>query len=312
MGRRVLGLSLAAVLIASSTAWTQDRPDFSGTWTAASDPGAPAPTGKPAPPVFGPQVSITHQGQSLVLTRTFIGSPATIAYTLDGSETTSRMPGRLCEPDSGATWNASWDGNAVTLALVGAMPPSGKPVKMDVRSTLRLESNDTLRVEMAARTPAQTAPRVTTTVYKRSGPPPPAPPPAQKARATIAQVAWISGTWVGAGGSSTFEERWTPTAAGSMMAISRTLRDGAMSAFEFLCIVERDGGLVYVAMPNGRQPATDFTLTKIEPDSALFENPTHDFPKMIRYTKRPDGSLEATIAGEGGQKPQTFVFKKQE
>ena len=35
-----------------------------------------------------------------------------------------------------------------------------------------------------------------------------------------------------------------------------------MTAFEFLCIVERNGGLVYTAMPNARMPATDFTLTQ--------------------------------------------------
>jgi hypothetical protein len=31
-----------------------------------------------------------------------------------------------------------------------------------------------------------------------------------------------------------------------------------------------------------------------------FENPMHDFPKMIRYTKHADGSLEApsVMAGE--------------
>ena len=84
-----------------------------------------------------------------------------------------------------------------------------------------------------------------------------------------------------------------------MLAVSRTLRDGLMSAFEFLCIVERDGGLVYTAMPNGRTPATDFTLTKIDDTSATFENPAHDFPKMIRYTKRPDGSLEAVDQRRG-------------
>jgi Domain of unknown function (DUF6265) len=313
LGACVLGLGM--LLTASATAIAQERPDFSGTWTAVSDAAATTPTGKPAPPAYGAQFTIVHQGQTLTLTRTFAGSPATIVYTLDGSETTSRMPGRLCEPDSGATWTASWDGSAVTLAMVGAMPPSGKPIKMDVKSTLRLESSDTLRVEVTARSAAQnTAPRVTSTVYRKTGPPPPAAMSPQKTRATISQVAWISGTWIGTSysGTTTFEERWTPAAAGSMMAISRTLRDGAMSAFEFLCIVERDGGLVYVAMPNGRQPATDFTLTKIEPDTAVFENPAHDFPKMIRYAKRADGSLEATISGEGGQKPQTFVFKRQE
>ena len=95
-----------------------------------------------------------------------------------------------------------------------------------------------------------------------------------------------------------------------MLAVSRTIRDDVMSAFEFLCIVERDGGLVYTAMPNGRQPATDFTLTKIDDASATFENPEHDFPKMVRYTRRADGSLEAVIS-DGGQKAQTFVFKRE-
>ena len=123
-------------------------------------------------------------------------------------------------------------------------------------------------------------------------------------------MAWLAGVWNGAMGSSVIEERWTPSAGGSMLAVSRTIRDDVMSAFEFLCIVERDGGLVYTAMPNGRQPATDFTLTKIDETSATFENPEHDFPKMIRYTKRPDGALEAVVS-DGGQKAQTFVFRRE-
>ena len=128
----------------------------------------------------------------------------------------------------------------------------------------------------------------------------------------MAQVGWISGTWIGTTASgATVEERWTPAAIGSMMAISRTLRDNVMSAFEFLCIVERDGGLVYQAMPNGRSPATDFTATKVEGESVVFENPSHDFPKMIRYSRRADGMLEAVVSGAAGSKPQTFPFKRQ-
>ena len=84
-----------------------------------------------------------------------------------------------------------------------------------------------------------------------------------------------------------------------------------MNAFEFLCIVQRNGGLVYQAMPNARQPATDFTMTKLDGTSVTFENPAHDFPKMIRYTLAPDGTLEAVTSGSEKQKPQTFRFKKQ-
>jgi hypothetical protein len=39
-----------------------------------------------------------------------------------------------------------------------------------------------------------------------------------------------------------------------------------------------------------------------------FENPQHDFPKMIRYEKRPDGTLQAAISGAGGQREMSWVF----
>jgi hypothetical protein len=46
------------------------------------------------------------------------------------------------------------------------------------------------------------------------------------------------------------------------------------------------------------------------PNSLTFENPSHDFPKMIRYTLTPDGTLEAVVSGTDSQKPQTFRFQK--
>ena len=128
------------------------------------------------------------------------------------------------------------------------------------------------------------------------------------ARASIAQVAWIAGTWSGGANAATFEERWTPPAGGAMLAVSRTLKGDRMVAFEFLRIVERDGGLVYVAQPSGRPP-TDFVLTEVTADSATFENPSHDFPKMIRYAKRSDGRLEARIS-DGGPRAETFLFRR--
>ena len=93
-----------------------------------------------------------------------------------------------------------------------------------------------------------------------------------------------------------------------MLAVSRTLKGDRMVAFEFLRIVERDGGLVYVAQPNGRPP-TDFVLTEVTADSATFENPAHDFPKMIRYAKRADGALEARVS-DGGQRGETYIFRR--
>ena len=96
-----------------------------------------------------------------------------------------------------------------------------------------------------------------------------------------------------------------------MLATARTLRDGRMTGFEFLCISERDGTLVYTALPNGRAPATDFTLRDITADSVTFENPAHDFPKSIRYARLPDGSLETSVAGDGPGKPERVVLTRE-
>ena len=128
------------------------------------------------------------------------------------------------------------------------------------------------------------------------------------ARSSLAPLAWLAGIWIGGDGPVTFEEHWTPSAGGAMLAVSRTVKGDRLVAFEYLRIVERDGTLVYIAQPNGRTP-TEFTLTAVTADSVTFENPAHDFPKMIRYSRRADGSLEARVS-DGGQKAETFVFKK--
>jgi len=130
----------------------------------------------------------------------------------------------------------------------------------------------------------------------------------QKAPAVISDLKWLAGTWASDGKPVSNEERWTPPAGGAMLATSRTVKGDRMVAFEFLRIVERDGGLVYIAQPNGRPP-TDFVLTAKTAQSATFENPAHDFPKMIRYALRPDGVLEATVS-DGGKRAETFTFKR--
>ena len=140
-----------------------------------------------------------------------------------------------------------------------------------------------------------------------SGPQPAVRPAA--ARATLQQLAWLPGEWTGTMGGASIEERWTPPGGGAMLAVSRTIANDRLIAFEFLRIVERDGGLVYIAQPNG-QPPTEFVLTKIERGAATFENPAHDFPTTIRYAQREDGSLAATISGANGDKAQTFVFTR--
>lgn len=133
------------------------------------------------------------------------------------------------------------------------------------------------------------------------------------ARAVIGDIAWLAGAWVGTrgeGGATAIEERWSPPLGGSMLATSRTVRAGSLRAFEFLRIVERDGGLVYIAQPGGAKP-TEFVLTELSPTRAVFDNPRHDYPKRIVYELSVDGGLTATIGFTRGGTPRRFEFKRE-
>jgi hypothetical protein len=133
------------------------------------------------------------------------------------------------------------------------------------------------------------------------------------AKATIGDLAWLAGAWVGTRGTNgaiSFEERWSPPRGGAMLATSRTVAREKMSAFEFLRIIERDGGLVYVAQPNGAPP-TDFVLTELSPTRAVFDNPRHDYPKRIVYELPAEGGLTATIGYIKGGTPRRFEFKRE-
>lgn len=309
--RALPAVSILAFALAQPAA--QQRPNLSGTWTA--DPAAPDGIAAAPSPVFGPQVEIRQDADTLTVVRPVRESLVSATFTLDGRETRTTIPGALCQGDTGTIETGVWEGEALVLTMVGLLPPgSSAPTKTNVRRVFRLQGPDTLVVEGTTRREGK--PVQVGTVYKRATEPlkggATGLPVVARAPATIAQAGWIAGVWTGTSGQSTVEERWTPVGGGSMLALSRTLRNTSMLAFEFLCIAERDGSLVYTAMPNGRTPPTHFVLTSITADAATFENPSHDYPKMIRYAKKPDGSLETTIAGEGGQRAQSVVLKRQE
>lgn len=131
----------------------------------------------------------------------------------------------------------------------------------------------------------------------------------QETTPDITHLSWMAGNWTGAAtGRAVSEEHWIAPAGGAMLGMSRTIARERMVAFEFLRIERRADGIYYVAQPNGRPP-TDFKLTKMEAKLAVFENPQHDFPKMITYRIDSDATLVATVEGSGGKK-QEFRFTR--
>ena len=116
--------------------------------------------------------------------------------------------------------------------------------------------------------------------------------------------------WVGTRGTSSIEERWSPTKGGAMLGVSRTVKSEKMTGFEFLRVVERDGGLVYVAQPGGRTP-TEFVLTALDKTRAVFVNPRHDYPQRIIYELSDEGALSASIGFAKGGNPRSFELTRE-
>lgn len=130
-------------------------------------------------------------------------------------------------------------------------------------------------------------------------------------KAAVSDMAWLAGAWVGTRGKSSIEERWGPPLGGAMLGVSRTVSREKMVGFEYLRIVERNGGLVYVAQPNGAPP-TEFVLTEIVGTRAVFENPRHDSPQRIVYEVSAEGRLTAAIGFAKGGRPQRFEFERED
>ena len=127
---------------------------------------------------------------------------------------------------------------------------------------------------------------------------------------TVSELAWISGGWqTPPGGRAQVEEHWMAPSGNSMIGMGRTVAGGRTVEFEYLRIEERDSQIYYVASPKGRCPGTDFKLTRLAGQEAVFENPEHDFPKRITYRKNSDGSLTASIDGGAGTKPMSFAYR---
>ena len=309
--RRVCAVAIC--VLAALTISARQKVDVSGAWIASGDATAGVP-GAPGP-ILGPRLWLRQTGDTLTIVRPVRDTVIATTLPLDGREVRTRVPGGVCQGDTQSLESAVWDGNAIALSLVGVIPAGGgPPARLNARRVMRLQSPDVLIVEASMRDASRGAMRPVATVYKRASDPEPTPlsrsaegnsPP------TIDRVGWIAGTWIGASGTTTVEERWTPAAGGALLGVGRTLRNGSMVSFEFLCIAERQGGLVYTAMPNARTPATDFMSTTVSAGSVTFENPAHDFPKLIRYARLADGSLETTVGGDAEQKPQVIVLTKQ-
>jgi hypothetical protein len=172
----VLGLAAAALLNGNAAA--QQRPDFSGEWTVASEPdGARGGGRQGAPPSefgsgWGRTITVTHDAATLTVvwpfyTRGDLQPPLRFVYALDGSPaTTTVMMGRGMREQVS---RAVWQGDRLVLTTVHSFrhPDTGQSMTTEMTRTLSLESPASLVVETTIQGTMGGPPTRSRTVYTR-------------------------------------------------------------------------------------------------------------------------------------------------
>ncbi len=123
----------------------------------------------------------------------------------------------------------------------------------------------------------------------------------------IDRLAWLAGCWEQRGSDRWVEEQWLQPLGGMMIGMGRTVAGGKTLSYEHMRIEEREGRLVFTAMPSG-QPQAAFASSQIIDSAVVFANPAHDFPQRVSYRHMPDGSLLARIEGETDGKVRGVDF----
>ena len=134
----------------------------------------------------------------------------------------------------------------------------------------------------------------------------------QAAKPAAEDVGWLAGCWGFTRNGRHVVEQWMPPEGGTLIGVSRTVANGKTAEYEFLLIRPGANGLEYVAKPS-RQPEAIFTASRVTATEAVFENPAHDFPKKIMYTRNGD-TLTAAIEGpmNGQTRRIEFPYTKAE
>jgi hypothetical protein len=119
---------------------------------------------------------------------------------------------------------------------------------------------------------------------------------------------WLQGQWIGASGEMKLFENWEPLKDNALKGEGGGYV-GADTAFcEAIKIEQRGDTLFYVVSVKGSNELVDFKFTGYKMDSAVFENPLHDFPQRILYFQLPNNKLYACIDGLNAGKYERVEF----
>jgi hypothetical protein len=137
-------------------------------------------------------------------------------------------------------------------------------------------------------------------------------------KATLADLAWMAGRWVGGEGSDFSEETWATPEGDAMVGMWRYVAGGKTRIFEILVIRAEEAGPILrlrhfdprlVGREDKERPV-ELPLVSWGPRQAVFEGPEYSAKGIVRLTyRRPtDDTLVGVLEKEG--KREEFTFQR--
>ena len=117
---------------------------------------------------------------------------------------------------------------------------------------------------------------------------------------SLGNLAFMAGCWNGdAGRGRVLEEHWTAPTANVMLGTTRWIAGDRTVSWEFSSVEADSTGITMTPHPRGQAPVP-FRMVRLGSDTAVFENPAHDFPQRIIYRRVAD-TLVARIEADTPQ-----------
>lgn len=130
----------------------------------------------------------------------------------------------------------------------------------------------------------------------------------------IQKAEWLIGTWENKTQRGSIYETWTKVGNNEFSGRSYSVKDKDTIVFENIRLLQEKSRLYYIPTVKNQNEGLPvrFVAKAILKNQLVFENPEHDFPQIITYTKITSDSLVAEISGvKNGQKHiQTFPMKR--
>jgi len=128
---------------------------------------------------------------------------------------------------------------------------------------------------------------------------------------TIQHLSWLEGTWADVRPDAIIEETWLPPRGGTMLGVTRTVRDGKTTFEEYGRIGVTDSGLALSTMLGLGKPVLVYKVMELAENHVIFGNA--DDPAQIRIAyHRADNELRAVVTGvrDEGAWTLNFIFAK--